>query len=444
MQDFTLSATDMAILIICAVTCICMILGVLFLPKIRIGRKVRLDTYWLVALVGAVIVLVCGQADALAIGSAMIADTAVNPLKILVLFLSMTVLSVFLDELGFFRYLAGLALRHSHGGQKRLFFSLYFTVALLTVFTSNDVIVLSFTPFICYFASEAKIDPMPYLAAEFVAANTWSMALVIGNPTNIYLATAYGVGFIEYLKISILPTVAAGAVSLGLLFLLFRKKLAMPISGTAERSEITDKPSLIIGVIHLAVCTVLLAVSGYVGFEMWIVSLAAVGSLFLCMCIVSIVRKKPPREIGACCKRAPWQLIPFLLSMFVMTEALSEAGITAAIGEFLGTDYAVWKYGALSFLSSNLINNIPMSVLFSSMIGASEAGTGALFATVIGSNLGAFFTPIGALAGLMFSSILQGHGVKFGYRDFLKLGAAVAIPALAAALGALCLVLLLV
>ena len=433
----------MTILIICAVTCLCMIVGVLFLPKIKLG-KISLDTYWIVVLIGAAVVLLCGQADVKEIAHAMIANTAVNPVKILVLFLSMTILSVFLDELGFFRYLAGYALRHSHSGQRRLFFSLYVTVALLTVFTSNDVIVLSFTPFICYFAKEAKIDPMPYLAAEFVAANTWSMALVIGNPTNIYLATANGLDFIGYLKISILPTVAAGGVSLLLLWLIFRKKLAQPIEGVAERSQITDKTALIIGIVHLAVCTVLLAISAYVGLELWLIALCSVGSLFVCYGILSLVRKQRPSALLGCLKRAPWTLVPFLLSMFVMTEALAQQGITAAISNYLGTDAEVWKYGALSFVASNLINNIPMSVLFSSMLSISDAGVGALFATIIGSNLGAFFTPIGALAGLMFSSILSEHDIKFGYRDFLKLGVLVAIPALAAALGALCLVLLMV
>ena len=431
----------MVILAICAATCILMILGVLLLPKIKLG-KVRLDTYWLVTLLGAAIVLCCGQTDVAAIGKAMVADTAVNPLKILVLFLSMTILSVFLDELGFFSYLAGFALRHAHGGQKRLFFSLYITVAILTVFTSNDVIVLSFTPFICYFAKEAKVDPMPYLAAEFVAANTWSMALVIGNPTNIYLATAAGINFIAYLKVSILPTLAAGGVSLLLLWLLFYKKLALPIAGSAERTEIKDKAALTIGAVHLGVCTILLAISSYVGLELWLIALCSVASLFLADTILCLCRKRPPRALWGCLKRAPWQLIPFLLSMFVMTEALSQQGITAAIGKFLGTKGQVFSYGGLSFLGANLINNIPMSVLFSSMIASSNASTGAIFATIIGSNLGAFLTPIGALAGLMFSSILAEHDIKFGYRDFLKLGAAVALPSLAAALGALYLVLL--
>ena len=92
--------------------------------------------------------------------------------SILVLFLSMTALSVFLDEIGFFRYLAGAAIRFAGEKQTVLFYVLYALVSVLTVFTSNDVIILTFTPFICYFTRCAGIDPLPYLVSEFVAANT--------------------------------------------------------------------------------------------------------------------------------------------------------------------------------------------------------------------------------------------------------------------------------
>lgn len=77
------------------------------------------------------------------------------------LFLSMTFLSVFLDELGFFSFLAVKALEKSGTNQKKLFFYLYFTVSVLTVFTSNDVIILTFTPFICYFSKTPALTPFP-------------------------------------------------------------------------------------------------------------------------------------------------------------------------------------------------------------------------------------------------------------------------------------------
>lgn len=432
-----------ASIIICAVTCILMILGVLFFPKIKIG-KLKIDSYWVITIFGALALIICGQADLAVVGKALVANTAMNPLKILILFISMTILSIFLDELGFFRYLASVTLKKAKTGQMKLFLYLYVIVSVLTVFTSNDIIILSFTPFICYFAKNAKINPIPYLAGEFVAANTWSMALIIGNPTNIYLATAYGIDFLAYIKIMILPTIAAGVVAFCALLLLFRKKLATPIEGDADDIVIEDKLLLWVGISHLAACTILLAIGSYINLEMWLVSLIAVISLFLFTVIIALIRKQKPVQLLGCLKRAPWQLIPFILSMFVMIVVLQEKGVTAAISNLLGTDFTVLKYGIASFLSANVINNIPMSVLFSSIITTSLEGqvaVQAVLATVVGSNIGAFLTPIGALAGIMWSSILNEHDLKFGYLDFLKIGVTIAIPTLLAALGVLILIL---
>ena len=416
-----------------------MIVCVLFFPKFKFG-KIAVDSYWLVALAGAVIMLSFKLAKVESVVNALFADSAINPLKILILFISMTMLSIFLDELGFFRFLASIALKKARTGQIKLFLYLYITVSILTVFTSNDVIILSFTPFICYFAKNAKISPIPYLAAEFVAANTWSMALVIGNPTNIYLATAYGLNFVDYVKISIFPTICAGIVAFVMLFLIYKAKLKSPILGEAEDVVIKDKWLLWVGIVHLAVCTLLLAIGSYIGLEMWLVSACAVVSLFIFTIVTSSVRKQKPKELIGTLKRGPYQLIPFILSMFIMIIALQEQGITSKIAEFFKGDLPILKFGTLSFLASNIINNIPMSVLFSSIITNANASLPAVFATIFGSNIGAFLTPIGALAGIMWSSILNKHGEKFSYLDFIKMGVSVAIPTLFVALGALYLV----
>ena len=427
---------------VAAITVAAMIISVLFFPKIKIGKKF-IDSYWIITLIGAVI-LVIFKGDVNKIISALTADTSVNPIKILVIFISMTILSIFLDELGVFRFLAEASLKKAGKSQIKLFITLYLTVSVLTVFTSNDVIILSFTPFICYFARNAKIDPIPYLAAEFVAANTWSMALIIGNPTNIYLCSAFDVDFITYLKTMALPTVVAGGVSLALLILVFGKKLKTPIENQEIETHTTlsDKPSLILGVATLSICTIFLAVSSYLKIEMWIVCLSAVAVLFVGVTVISLLRKKVSVPAINSVKRAPWQIIPFVLSMFVMIIILADSGVTEAVSKALGNEHAVLKYGVLSFLSSNVINNIPMSVLFCEILkGLSVASlNGGVFATVIGSNLGAAFTPIGALAGIMFGSILSLHGIKFGYKDFLKIGVTVTLPSLVCSLVALMLV----
>lgn len=422
-------------LIISITTCLLMILGVIFKPTIKI-KKLCFDSYWSIAFIGALLLLLLGFADGERVFSAMTANTPVNPIKIAVLFISMTILSVFLDEMGFFRYVANATLKRSGKSQLRLFFYFYLTVSVLTVFTSNDIIILTFTPFICYFAKHAGISPVPYIVSEFVAANTWSMALIIGNPTNIYLATIYGVDFVEYMKIMLFPTLLAGTGAFFVLWIIFHKLLKKEMEQNTENIEIKDKILLAIGLVHLCVCTVLLAVASYLNWEMWLIALSCVISLYICVAIVQLFRKKAPKVLIGCTRRAPWTLIPFILSMFVIILAVDECGVTKMMCEALGYGGNVFAYGISSAISANVINNIPMSVLYSSII---ENLTGreqlqALFASIIGSNIGALLTPIGALAGIMWSSILKTQNIKFGYREFVKYGFAIGIPTLMIAL----------
>ena len=125
--------------------------------------------------------------------------------------------------------------------------------------------------------------------------------------------------------------------------------------------------------------------------------------------------------------------------MFVIVLALNKQGITEIIGNFLGEDYLILKYGTSSFLTSNLINNIPMSVLFSNIINLPNEAlrNQAIYSTIIGSNLGAFFTPVGALAGIMFMDLVKKQDIKFSFLMFLKYGSIVMIPTLFVALGIL-------
>lgn len=422
-------------IIIVALTCLSMILCVLFKPQFKIKNLV-FDSYWVVVLIGALVVICSGLVNLKYLGSALVADSSINPIKILVLFISMTVLSIFLDEVGFFRYLANLTLKKAKGSQMKLFTTLYVVVSVLTVFTSNDIIVLTFTPFICYFAKNAKINAVPYLVCEFIAANTMSMTLIIGNPTNIYIATAYGINFLEYAKIMFLPTLSSALISFALLWVIFRKDLKVVAEANVEDVKIENKPFLVIGLIHLSVCTVALAIGPYVGLDMWIISLVSASSLFIITGAISIFKKSKSTEITACLKRAPWQLIPFVLSMFVMILALQENGVTDKINQLLGSEHTILKYGITSYLSANLINNIPMSVLFCPIIEglSGSALTGAVYATIIGSNLGALLTPIGALAGIMWSSMLKKHEVKYSYASFIKNGVIISVPSILIAL----------
>lgn len=422
-------------------TCICMFLTILLKPTVAFNvksHKISVGLYWIVALIGAVILLAVGAIPIKDVWSGLTNNSAINPLKILTLFICNTALSVFLDEAGFFKYLAIKCLNKVKGSQKKFFILLYALVSVLTVFTSNDIVVLTFTPFICYYAKNANVDPVPYLVGEFVAANSFSLMLIIGNPTNIYLATSYGIDFGRYFVIMFLPSLFAGITGFLMTFFIFRKRLSTPIEQSPMEAKILDKPLLIAGLCALAICTVLLAVSSYAGFEMWYISLAFALATTVFGLIYSLYKKRKPVEVIKTLRRSPWELIPFVISMFVIVLALDAHGITEILGTALDKgEWSALTFGSASFLSANLINNIPMSVLFASASRYCATTETAVYASVIGSNVGAYLTPVGALAGIMWLNILKSQNIKFGFLSFIKYGIIISVPTLLAALAGL-------
>ena len=401
-------------------TVILMILAITLKPTIKIG-KLSFQTFWAVTLLGAVVVLASGQVDFSSLWSSLTTGE-MNPLKILALFLSLSLISISLDELGFFHYLSAKALEKSKGSQYKVFFTLYGLVALLTIFTSNDIVILTFTPFIILFSKKAKINPLPYLIAEFVNANTYSMLLSIGNPTNIYLSASEGITFLAYFSKMWLPTLLGGAATLGVILLLFHKDLGKPIEEVPlEEERLKSKPLVIVNLVVLGLALASLVASNYVPLESYLLMLGLALSLYVCLSILS--RSKTYALDVA--KRLPYNLIPFVLSMFLLVLSLKENGIVAYLQQVLDAISAnPWAEGYAYALSStlfdNLINNIPMSILYSSILeGKSEL---AIYATIIGSNIGAYLTPIGALAGIMWMSILKKYEVDFSFLSFMKYG----------------------
>lgn len=366
--------------------------------------------------------------------SGLTAPGQINPLEILALFFSMAFISIVLDEVGFFEWLAYKVVTKAKASQYVLFFLLYFLVSVLTVFTSNDIIIITLTPFIIFFSKSAKIDPIPYLVSEFVAANTWSMLFIIGNPTNIYLASSFNISFISYLEVMYLPTILAGVTSLIIMFLLFRKSLRTPLSIQIEEAKIKDQFLFKVSLSLLGVCILLMAIASFINLPMWMI--ASISCLVLLTVILGYIIFNHPAEtvVKKTFKRLPYPVVPFILSMFVFVLAFNSIGISDKVSSFLNSfNNPIWVYGLSSYISANLINNIPMSVFFSSVL-AYQEGLGGVYATIISSNLAAFLTPIGALAGIMWMSILKDKNIKLSFGKFTLYGLVISLPCLVTAL----------
>lgn len=423
-------------------TAFCMVLSVLIKPYIKIGKK-SLGLYWIICLFGALLMILTNRISLRQVFDGITANTSVNPLKILTLFLSMTLLSVYLGDAGFFDYVANSVFLKSKGGQLKLFVILYAVVSVLTIFTSNDVIILTFTPPICIFAKKAKISPLPFLFGEFIAANTWSMALIVGNPTNVYLAQSVGITFSEYLSVMLLPAIAGGITSFLVLYLIFRKQLSSPINANQdnENPPHVSKVPMLVAITHLAVGIILLSISDILGIEMYLICFILALSLTVFDLVYDLITMHTAKPVYNSLKKEPYELIPFVLSMFVIVLALKNSGATYHLSNLLLTGGKVDGicFGLLSTLSANLLNNIPMSVLFEKIILGQSLP--AVYGSIIGSNIGAFLTPVGALAGIMWSKILSKYGIEMSFKKFVFYGVIIALPTLFSSVGVLYLVL---
>lgn len=322
-----------------------MIICVVRFPKIKVLNK-EIQTFWIIPLIGVIFILIFNLLDLKTIFAGLTSDRAINPIKILILFFSMTFLSIVLDELGFFEYLANCALKKAKGKQIVLFVILYVLTSILTIFTSNDIIVLTFTPFIIFFTKNAKVNPIPYLVSEFVATNTWSMIFIIGNPTNIYLVTSANINFIEYFKVMFLPTILAGVTAFVIIYLIFRKELNKKIEIEEKEVEIKSKVLLIAGVVSLSLCTIIFIISSYIDIEMYLVALSS--ALILLRYYFIMKKKDNNNYLLNCLKRIPWSLAPFVLSMFTIVLMLEKYEITLKISEIFNNKYPILTYGVTS------------------------------------------------------------------------------------------------
>lgn len=409
------------------------IAAMLVFPTNSLNKKGYLNNlYWLFPLISLIILLATNTLPIADYWSNLTANSQMNPLEILVLFLSLSFICVSLDEAGFFSFIAEKATSKSGSSQWKLFFIIYGMVSLLTIFTSNDIVILTFTPFIIFYAKRAKIDPLPYLISEFVAANTWSLLFLIGNPTNIYLGASSNINLATYFVNMALPALTASLTSLLILILIFHKKLKAPLSKieVTKESKINDLPLAIASLIILFICLVLFVLSSWFTLPMWLTSGISALVLLLFSFIESCIKRWKDNSLLSSFKRLPYSVVPFVLSMFGLVMALEETGVLSYLASFLNQMDTTFSYGISGFLFAGLINNLPMSVLYSRLLIVGQVNLKACYASIIASNLGAFLTPLGALAGIMWMKILKRYDVKLSFLKFTFYGSLVGIPSL--------------
>lgn len=158
---------------------------------------------------------------------------SINPIDIMVFFITLAYIAISIDASGLIRYLAFKVLQKGGKVGHRLFFFLYAFFFCLGTFIGNDPIILSGTAFLAYLTrvSSNIIHPRAWIFSQFAIANIASAILVSSNPTNLVLAGAFGIKFIDYTANMIVPVVVTAIVLFPfLLYIVFADEALIPLS----------------------------------------------------------------------------------------------------------------------------------------------------------------------------------------------------------------------
>lgn len=364
-------------------------------------------------------------------------------------FVALIIISLLLDEAGFFKWAALHVARWGGGNGHKLFALVVLLGAAVSALFANDGTALILTPIVLAMLTALGFSPattLAFILATGFIADSSSLPLIISNLVNIVTADFFGLGFGEYASVMVPVDFAAILASLGMLYLLFRKDLPRVYELSrleTPEAAIRDPRVFRMGWAVLGVLLVGYFAAGPLGLPVSLIAVIGAALLYVVAARGHIISTK--KVLAG----APWQIVVFSLGMYLVVYGLRNAGLTdflagvlnrLAVGGLwtgtLGTGFV------MAFISS-VMNNMP-SVLIGNIAIADSAATGLvkqgmIYANVVGNDLGPKITPIGSLATLLWLHVLSLKGIRIGWGQYFKVGIVLTLPVLLVTLAALAL-----
>ena len=368
-------------------------------------------------------------------------------------FVAVIIISLLLDESGFFEW-AALHVAKWGGGKGKLLFSYIVLLgATVAALFANDGAALILTPIVIAMLLALgfnKGTTLAFVMAAGFIADTASLPLIVSNLVNIVSADFFNIGFTEYASIMVPVDIAAIIATLAMLHWFFRKDIPKQYDVT-KLSEptlaIKDMTTFKAGWLVLVLLLIGFFVLEPLGLP--VSAIAAIGALILWV----IAARGHTINTQKVLRGAPWQIVIFSLGMYLVVYGLRNAGLTDYLSETLNylADKGLWAAtigtGFITAFLSSIMNNMPTVLIGALSIEGSEASgliqQAMVYANVIGADLGPKITPIGSLATLLWLHVLSQKNMSITWGYYFKTGIIMTLPVLTITLVALVLRLLL-
>ncbi|WP_101985632.1 arsenic transporter [Klebsiella pneumoniae] len=362
-------------------------------------------------------------------------------------FIAVIIISLLLDESGFFEWAALHVSRWGHGRGRLLFTWIVLLGAAVAALFANDGAALILTPIVIAMLLAMGFSQRTTLAFVMAAgfiADTASLPLIVSNLVNIVSADFFGLGFTQYASVMIPVDMAAIAATLAMLHLFFRRDIPATYDVSLLKtpaSAIKDLATFRAGWIVLLLLLVGFFILDPLGIPVSAIAAAGAAVLFV------VAKRGHAINTGKVVRGAPWQIVIFSLGMYLVVYGLRNAGLTEYLSGVLNLleDKGLWAAtfgtGFLTAFLSSVMNNMP-TVLIGALSIEGSTATGVVkeamvYANVIGCDLGPKITPIGSLATLLWLHVLAQKNMTITWGYYFRTGIIMTVPVLFATLAAL-------
>jgi arsenical pump membrane protein len=216
-----------------------------------------------------------------------------------------------------------------------------------------------------------------------------------------------------------LPNLVAVLVNLGIFLWLFRDRLPARFDVIGEEPLPAVDWWLITASTVLAATLVALIGLGLTRHPLSWGALAGGAAL---LAIGVLGRKARPAQIA---REISWPLFVFVIGMFLVVRGLEHAVLEGTITA-LPTDPArALITGAMTAaIGSNIVNNVPMTLLALSLADRATGDARSAFAygTLLGANIGPTLTTYGSLATMLWLTVIRKRGLDIKIGEYVRVG----------------------
>lgn len=365
-------------------------------------------------------------------------------------FVALIIISLILDEAGFFGWAALHVARLGNGRGRLLFPMIVLLGAFISAFFANDGAALLLTPIVI--AILLRLDFAPKSALAFIIAtgfiaDTASLPLVTSNLVNIVSANYFDIGFGRYAAVMVPVNIVSVLATLLVLWIAYARHIPKRYSTanlSSPQSAIKDPLVFRAAFPLLALLLIAYFATESLGLVISVVTSAAALILMAIAGRWWQGGRDAKFSMTNILKKAPWQIVLFSIGMYLVVYGLGNAGLTAYGAQILnwlgqqGTVVATVGTGFLSAIMASVMNNMPSTLIGALAIDSAQVPTTTrelmIYANVIGNDLGPKFTPIGSLATLLWLHVLAEKNYKISWGQYMKVGLLITPPVLLATL----------